>query len=323
MRETPWPSTTAELARQEGVYAVVVKRRAGQISSVRRGWHIDTEGWTRLYGEERHLARVRAAWASSRLKRGVVGYASAAVLHGLPLYGVDLERVHLVLPPSRRASSNAVVRRHIEELPDEDLIEVDGIVATTLERTVFDVARTARAECALVVADAALRAVAWEEGARAYDLGVAAEWRSRMLRKVESARGVRGVLAARRAIEFADGRAQLPGESVTRLRLRECGWRHFVLQAPVRGGSGREFFVDVGVEEIRTWVEFDGVDKYIAPSMTGGREVGAVLAAERERQAEIVAATGWPLVRVGWPHIDSRGAFARRLREQGVVPPAH
>ena len=66
-----------------------------------------------------------------------------------------------------RRNSRDVVRHHLPlESPDVEV--VDGLRVTTLERTVYDVIRTASLETAVVCFDAALRRVAWDERAHEY-----------------------------------------------------------------------------------------------------------------------------------------------------------
>ena len=74
----------------------------------------------------------------------------------------------------------------------------------------------------------ALRGREWdEEAVRA--------WRRKMAERIAGAAGARGVKVARRIAEFSDGKAQLPGESVSRLQIVRLGFRSPRLQAPVAG----------------------------------------------------------------------------------------
>jgi hypothetical protein len=129
--------------------------------------------------------------------------------------------------------------RHCEPLSDEDVEIHDGGPCTSLARTTFDVVRVVPRETAVAFADAALRKVAVE--GRTYDVDAAEHWRLGMLERVGRARGARGIRQAEEVIRFADGRAELPGESVTRLQLHRLGVRDFGLQIPVAGPRGANY----------------------------------------------------------------------------------
>ncbi|MDN5859458.1 MAG: type IV toxin-antitoxin system AbiEi family antitoxin domain-containing protein [Pseudonocardia sp.] len=75
------------------------------------------------------------AWA---LGRGVVSHESALILHGLS--DVNPPRIHLTVPRDNhpRASGGGLYRLHRRPLPVSDVTEVDGIPATTAERTIRD-----------------------------------------------------------------------------------------------------------------------------------------------------------------------------------------
>src|SRR5690606_6893790 len=109
-------------------------------------------------------------------------------------------------------------------IPGSDLCEVDGILCTTRERTVFDLVRLSTREAGISVADAALRQVAWTSRSWTYDTPAADEWHEVMWARAERAAGARGIRRARFILPFADGRAQLPGESVSRLYLDDMGF---------------------------------------------------------------------------------------------------
>ena len=194
-----------------------------------------------------------------------------------------------------------------------------GIRCTTLERTTFDVVRAVGRETAVAFADAALRSVALR--GEAYDIAAAEEWRERMLERLARAAGARGVRRAREVIRFADGRAQLPGESVSRLQLARLGFARFGLQVPVPGPKGKEYRVDLEIEEIGTFLEFDGKGKYLDEAMRSGRTLEAVLLDEKQREDWIRGATQRRLVRAEDSHITTPEALAARLAGFGIRLP--
>jgi hypothetical protein len=292
--------------------------RAGRLQRVRRGWFSEQDAWNDLSPEARHLAAVVAVTRDGR-DRAVVSHESAAVLWGLPLYRHAPARVHLTTPTSFRISSGTDAARHVAPLPAADIVVRQGIRCTSLERTVFDVARTLPLETAVACADAAERTVAlrgprWDEDALAF-------WRAHLAERMGAAAGARGVRQARRVIEFADGRAQLPGESVSRLQLHRLGFAPPRLQVAVPAQEGGQYFVDFALDDVRAFGEFDGRVKYTDPLMRAGKSLEQVLLAEKQREDWIRGLTQYRFVRWGAEHSATPARLAARLKSFGIIPP--
>jgi hypothetical protein len=159
--------------------------------------------------EERRHALSVAAEVRRVASSAVVSHVSAAVLYGLPVWRVPLERVHVTRarPTGARAGRSVVV--HSAPLAPEEIVRVGDVWATCPARTAVDLARTVSFEAAVVTIDAAPR-----RGL------VTAETLAAALRR---ATGWRGVPAARRAVDFADGGAESVGESRGRVALLRAG----------------------------------------------------------------------------------------------------
>ena len=293
--------------------------RSGEIMRLQQNRYVRGNLWRDLWPESRHIIQVVAAHAEMREGDAVASYESSGVLHGIPLYRHVPDRVHMTLPTGGRSSSRAGLMRHREELPDEDRAERDGVPCTSLERTTFDAIRALSREAAVAFADAALRQVAWSEDG--YDLGIGEAWRARMLERVGRLPGARGIRQAGEVIRFADGRAELPGESVTRLQLARLGFTRFGLQVPVPGPSGSDYRVDLDIEEVATFLEFDGQGKYLEESLRSGRSLDEVLLAEKRREDWIRGVTQRRLVRAEDAHILTPEALASRLAAFGIPIP--
>ena len=226
----------------------------------------------------------------------------------------------MTVPVGTRTSSRPGLRRHHDRLPDDDVDTLFGIRCTSLERTTFDLARTLSMEAAVAVADAALSRAAMV--AREYDALAAEGWRERMLERCARSRGMRGIRQAELVIRFADGRSESPGESVGRLQLSRLGFQRIRLQVPVPGPSGHTYRVDLEIEDVRTFFEFDGHAKYLEESLRSGRTLERVLLDEKRREGWIRGTTQKRFVRVESSHIVTPSALAKRLAAFGVVPPA-
>lgn len=293
---------------------------AGELKRIQRNRYVEATLWEALPPESQHLLAVIASTEEMREGSSVVAYASAAVAHGLPLYRVRPPCVEMTALDGARTSSRKGLVRHEDALTDEDVTTVDGIRCTTLERTVFDLARSLGWEAAVSAADAALRRASVRN--RMFDAEAAAEWRERMRARASRASGQRGVRQAVKVIEFADGRAELPGESVSRVQLVRLGFSDLHLQVPVPSPSGRDFQVDIGIGSVRTFWEFDGRGKYEDEVKRSGRSIQDVVLEEKQREDWIRGVTQWRMCRGGTEHVATPAAMAKRLASFGVTPPS-
>lgn len=284
--------------------------RSGELVRVARGRYIRADAWDSLHSEDRHLLKVLAVAARGE---GIAHFShvSAAVLHGLPLYGPEPERVHITHANSHGNTGKDLldVAKHRAELSASDRVCIDGVYVTGLARTVADVLRTAEPATALVVADAALRRAACLRSDRAYDDVADAEFRAEVGRRLPV--GGRGVRQARSLLEWADGRAESPGESVSRLHMRDLGFERPRLQVPVPSPRGRNFYLDFGLDDANVWGEYDGESKYRDAELRGGRSLDEVLREEKARHDWIVGTTGRRILR--WGSADIRSAQTFRV----------
>lgn len=310
---------TRERLRQAGVTARQLRDAvdARSLRRVHRGSYVRTKDWTSLWWEGQHLMKVLAVKAASAGSGPLFSHTSAAVLWGLPMYRMRDQPVQIVVDGTRHSRVVAGVVRRDMRLDDGDIAEVDGFRVTSLIRTVFDVARTAAYDTAVSCADAALRRSA--VCGQVVDAEADALWRARTLRLARP--GLRGVRQGREVIEFADGRAQLPGESVSRVRLHQLGFSNYDLQVPVTGAQGDRYWVDFAFLRARRFGEFDGRDKYLDPDLRTAVSSDEAVLAEKQREDDIRGVTGWSFARWGYEHIRTSNALGARLSAFGVRPP--
>ncbi|MEU1972612.1 hypothetical protein ABZ477_13195 [Microbacterium sp. NPDC019599] len=277
--------------------------------------------WASAFPETRHLLRVVAADSARRTDAVVFSHASAAVLRELPLFRFQPGAVHVAgLHTDGVARTGPLVRHHEVAVPESDRDVVDGIPCTTLERTVFDLIRTTPRETAVAIADAALRLIAYNSGDRTYDEVAADTWRARLHLRIARSTGARGIRQARWIAAFADGRAQLPGESVSRLYLSDLGFAPPRLQVPFPGPNGELLAIDFGLDDVGAWGEFDGEGKYFDPSILGSQTTRQTFAKEKEREDWIRGRSSRRFVRWGMPHIATPAALSQRLSLFGLTP---
>jgi hypothetical protein len=153
-----------------------------------------------------------------------VSHISAAVLHGLPIWGVPLDRVHVLRGPATSGTGSTRLRQHVGRLPDEHLTVVDGLVTTSVTRTVVDVARSTPLGSAVVIADRAPR--------------TGGTTRQDLLDCLVVMGRVPGIRAAAPVIDFADPLSESVGESRSRVLIRRLGLAVPDLQVRVRRRDG-------------------------------------------------------------------------------------
>ncbi len=294
---------TGPVRRQELLAAgysdaeVRAQLRTGRLLSVRPGSYLPAAA--RPDGPEAwHAAAVHATIVD--LGAGsVASHASAAVLHGLPVWGLPLDRVQVTRSRRSGARRTASVDLHAAAIDPEEVEDVDGTPVTIVPRTVVGIARSAPFEQAVAVADAALRT-------RATTRAELEEWLVR-------ARGRPGRPAARRAVAFADGRAGSVGESRSRVAMWWAGIPVPVLQQPFVTGDGHRLgLVDFWWPEQRVVGEFDGLIKY-GRLLRPGQTAGDAVVAEKRRE-DLIRAEDVRFVRWCWDEIAPFDAVAGRLR---------
>ena len=251
-----------------------------------RGVYVDRAALAACTPEQRHVLLAAARVLTTSLD-AVASHRTAALVHGLPLLGRPPVAPQLTRPPRHPRDRSESSRLRVAPLASTDRTVAGGVPVTSLGRTACDVARTTSFREAVVVADAALRRGVTDLGAVAERL---ASWPG----------GGRGL----RAAAFADGRADGPLESITRVAYAGGGLPPPETQIEVRGPDGTFLgLVDFLWREQRVVGEADGLGKYDAP-----------LALRREKlREEALRACGLEVVRSGWDDVWSAPGRARTL----------
>ena len=288
-RELGWTSSAADIAR-----------RAGLWNRLYRGVYVHQSDWDRFDAKHRHhcLAQARLlalgrGWCAAR--------RSSALIQGLPLLGLAMpQRPQLVSAP--KTASLRANNRHerYAALPAADTAMCGGTRVTAPARTVVDLAGTETFRSAVVVADAVLRA-----GTTREELAAVA---------ARCASWPRG-LSAQRVLAFADGLAESPLESISRVAAHELDLPAPELQIEVWVGLERIVRADFLWRSFNTIGLADGAVKY------NSRE--DVMA--EKWQIERLEDFGFEVVRWGWDHayrpagvldVKLRRGFLRGGRQQ-------
>jgi hypothetical protein len=213
--------------------------------------------------------RTVGAWLWSR-RQAVITGAAASALHGADW--VDTGTPIELLSRSSRPQSGILVRN--ERTDDNEVTVVAGLPVATAVRTAFDLGRHLPKSVALARLDALARATPFT-----------AEDVLLMAKRYPGARGVRRLRAV---LPLIDAGAQSPKESWLRLVLVDAGLPTPTTQIPVLDGYSVVALLDMGWEEFKVAVEYDG-DQHRSDRRQYVRDM---------RRLSKLEGAGWIVVRV-------------------------
>lgn len=274
--------------------------RAGRLTLVRRGSYV--QGGLPDDVLARHVLQIRAA---SRELAGsaVISHVSAAVLHGLRIWGVPLDRVHVTRRRPTGGRCGALVHVHSAALDPAEIVLIGGLPVTSLARTVADLGRMLPFEQAVVFCDSAMFHLRPDRVEVADVLDVLDHEPRRP-----------GSRAARRMLAFSTSLSESVGESRSRVAIAAAGLPPPVLQWEVHAAATGAFVgrVDMGWPEQRTVGEFDGLVKY-GRTLRPGQDIAEVLVAEKVRE-DALRDEDLGVVRWIWEDLADFAPTARRIR---------
>lgn len=220
-------------------------------------------------GEPTFADRVEAAWLWSR-RRGVLSGLTASRLYGAKWID-DTVPVELVCTNAR--VPDGIITSAVD-LAACETARLGLLPVTSLVRTAFDLARRPPLGVAVARLDA---------------LGAAAPFDcAEVLAMSRRHRGVRGVRQIARALALHDVGAQSPKETWLRLLIIEAGFPTPRTQIPVKCAGGRTYYLDMGWEDLKIAVEYDG-DHHRTDRTQFARDI---------TRLEELAGIGWIVVRV-------------------------
>lgn len=205
----------------------------------------------------------------------------AAWLHGVdpraPWQREEPFRLECVVPRGKEPPDLPAVTGHVDLLGPHDVVSVDGLPVTSVERTALDAARTLAPHMALGVLDAfAHRSMVDKD---------------RLAERVDEWTRRRGVAQARRLVELCDPKAESFGESWLRLRILDACFPAPSTQIWIVDGAGVGVYrLDLGWPEPRIAVEYDGLEFHDSPEQRL-RDIA--------RREDLAVRFGWNVIGVG------------------------
>ncbi|GAA3718915.1 hypothetical protein [Gordonia hankookensis] len=245
---------------------------------------------------EWHRLKAVAASVTSDVA-ATLSHQSAAAIHGVEMLRPNLRRIHMTTGSPDGGYRTTTQHRHVGTFGPDEVVEIEGLRVTSLERTAVDVACSSPMGFAgaLAVFDSALR-----KGAD----------REVMAGLLGSRR--RGAAHARRALHHADGLSENPGESWGRAQMIEAGLPVPRLQHEFRG-TGANVIARTDYDWAGLLVgEFDGRVKY-EKLVRPGESTSDVVIREKARE-DALRRLGIVVVRWTWSDLEN-GRVVGVIRE--------
>jgi len=255
-----------------------------------------------------YLDRVVAVMMT-RHRMPVLSRHAALAVWGLPVVRPWPRIVDILVGPSSNLRSKNGVRVHRDEYGREDVIEYNGFLVTSPARTIVDLARDGDFEAAVVALDHALSPTL---ASSAQMLTKDDVWTC-----LDAMPSSRGRALATKAIEFGNGKAGSPGESVSRIGIHVLGFPAPELQVRHAAPNGGYYETDFEWLEYHRIGEFDGVGKYLKRELPAGTDPGEVVHREKIREDDL-RDEGNGVARWGWPEARRLPALRALLVKAGI-----
>ncbi len=285
---TPPLTLSREVERAGGDRRVLARQAArGQLHRVRSGAYAHSVVWASLAPDARYRMQVRAV-SESQSTRPILSHHSAAAVWGIPILGAWPNTVHRLIERTSGGRSHGDVIAHPTRLDRVDVVEWDGMLVTSLARTVVDLATVSSLASGVISADSALSRTR-NGRIRPSDLELA--WEAAMPIKAHRRAGF--------ILDFSTDLADSPAESVSRVNMHVAGFVPPRLQMSWFDYQGKIGETDFDWEEIDHVGEVDGKMKYLKDEYLGGREPGEVVHSEKVREDRLRALPK-KVTRWGW-----------------------
>ncbi len=283
----------------------------GRVTRIAPGAYVRTEELATLDTDARF--RLRTMALSHLYPDQQFSHDSAAGMWRLPTLGPWPLLAHTSSPRAAGGRSTALFARHGVGL-DPRAEVVEGVLVSSLARTLAEVATQPRFGRAIAMLDDGLR----EHDSTQYRHGMIVPTKPEILEQLDHLGKVPGYARAVQRIEFADAASGSVGESLSRVQMLAIGVEMPKLQVPFHDEDGLIGDVDFYWEQIGVAGEFDGHSKY-GDARRYSRELSAhdVLIAEKKREDRLRRVVGG-VVRWDWATALDRRALESLLAEHGV-----
>jgi hypothetical protein len=280
---------------------LLAARRAGVIERVRHGAYVATETWTARDPVGRHRLRAQAV-SLTHDGRVALSHVSGAAEHGMRLWNVDLEHVHVVRLDGAKGRKQRDVIYHEEGWRPNDVRAMQEMLVLGADQCALGAASLTSTESAVGLLDSCLdlqlsdEASLWSEHARR------TQWPHHAKLQI--------------SLRLMRPGAQSLGESRGRFL---CFRQHLpepMLQFHVYDDLGNLVGItDFAWPQYRLLGEFDGMIKY-GRLLKPGQSPGDVVTDEKNREDRLREVTGWSMIRLTWPDLHVPTVTADRIRRK-------
>ena len=265
---------------------------------LRQGTYTYADLWAAATEADVHTAKARAV-ARKLGHRVALSHTSAALEHGLTVWGADLSLVHVTRLDGGAGHTEAGVVHHEGFCTEVDLVEIDGNLVVRKARAAVECASLLTIEAAIVVLDSLLRS------------GCSREELLSVFALMSRWPGMQGLQVA---VRMADGRAESVGESRSRHLFYAHGLPAPELQFEVRDADGTLVgTVDFAWPAYGLLGEFDGKVKY-GRFLKPGEEPSDAVFREKVREDRLREVLQWGMVRLVWSDLYRGVETAARIR---------
>jgi hypothetical protein len=272
--------------------------RLGDWRRIRRGYYTYVDLWTTLDARGRYLALCRCV-LDSLGPAVALSHLSGSVAHGLSVWDIPLDRVHVTRLDGGAGRVEAGVVHHEGFCLDDDVVEVHGMRVLSAERCALETGTRVDNEHALVVLDSVLHLGLSEAESLQRRFDLMGTWPHMRHLHIP--------------VRMATGKSESPGESRGRWHFRAIGLPAPTCQFEVHDSTGALRGVcDWAWPEYGQLGEFDGKIKY-GRLLKPGQDPGEVIFAEKQREDELRELTGFSMFRLTWENYDRPRVLAARL----------
>lgn len=279
--------------------AITRAARARLWLRIRRGYYTFPDIWTNSTAEEQHLITCRAV-LDSLGDAVALSHTSGCLAHGIDVWGLDLDTVHVTRLDGGAGRTEAGVVHHEGLTLDQEVVDVDGMRVLTPQRCALEAGSLGSAEAALVLLNSALHRhlCTLDEVGTQFDL--MAHWPH--------------VRHLHVPVRMSTGLAESVGES----RGLWLFWTQHLpaptLQYEVFDSEGRLVGrTDYAWPDKRGLGEFDGRAKY-GRLLKPGQDPGEVVFKEKRREDKLREVSGAWMIRLIWSDLDQPSQTAARVR---------